>query len=508
MRGGPVGVEGERGELLARDRRHLLAERVAELAAEQRAQTVQVALAVGVEDVRALTALEHQQPVPAGPEGAVAGEVHQQVAVRKLLKLVGGQGVDDGHAVHACPSPAHPAMAGASRLGARRPDETSSPRHRSEPRQGGQQGGDARDARQRGGQARRAATRPTAAGPTRKPVYASVVTAETALPRWSGATRRPARPSRVGAQTDVPSPATAMPASATGTLPASAATSVPAAPIAAPAASSRRSLTRVRQRVAAEPAGGRRRAEQRRPQRGDARRGAQRALEVHGAPALPGVLHEVGERGERAEHQQRPRDRAAAAVAPRSAAAGTRAHADPREGDVDDEQHRGDGAEHRERRSRRACAARPRARSPPTTLAEKTACERFIAGCALRLGVRGLGVDRHVDHARQRAQHQQRAGQGERRRRHRGQQRAGRRTAPARPRSRPVRGGRPARRPAASTRAPPRRCTAARGPSCESRRARVRLDCGSAAPHAPQKRPKPAKPSSARVRCRTAPSVR
>ena len=104
VRRAPVRVEGERGELLARDRRHLFAERVAELAADQRAQPVEVALPVGVENVLApLPALQHQQPVPARPEGAVAGEVHQQVAVRKLLKLVGGQGFDRGHAVHACP---------------------------------------------------------------------------------------------------------------------------------------------------------------------------------------------------------------------------------------------------------------------------------------------------------------------------------------------------------------------------------------------------------------------
>ena len=109
VRGRPVGVERQRRQLLAGDRRHLLAERVADLAAEQRAQAVQVALAVGVEDVRPFAALEHQQPVAAGPERAVAGEVHQQVPVRKLLQLVGGNGVDRCHADHAA-LPGRPAM--------------------------------------------------------------------------------------------------------------------------------------------------------------------------------------------------------------------------------------------------------------------------------------------------------------------------------------------------------------------------------------------------------------
>ena len=97
MRGRPVGVERERGELLARHGGHLLAERVAQLAAEQRAQPVEVAPALGVEHVRALAALEHQQPVAAGAERAVAREVHQQMPMRELLQIVGADGVDRGH---------------------------------------------------------------------------------------------------------------------------------------------------------------------------------------------------------------------------------------------------------------------------------------------------------------------------------------------------------------------------------------------------------------------------
>jgi hypothetical protein len=98
VRGRPVGVEGERGELLARHRRHLLAERVAELAAEQRAETVQVPPPVGVEHVRAFAALEHEQPVAVRSERAVTREVHQQVPVCELLQVSGPDGIDRGHA--------------------------------------------------------------------------------------------------------------------------------------------------------------------------------------------------------------------------------------------------------------------------------------------------------------------------------------------------------------------------------------------------------------------------
>ena len=76
---------------------HLLAERVADLRAEQRREPVEVALAVGVEDVGALAALEHQQRLALGSEGAVAREVHQQVAVRALLQVGRGERVRGGH---------------------------------------------------------------------------------------------------------------------------------------------------------------------------------------------------------------------------------------------------------------------------------------------------------------------------------------------------------------------------------------------------------------------------
>ena len=78
-------------------RGHLLAVRVADLRAEQRREPVEVALAVGVEDVGALAALEHQQRLALGAEGAVAREVHQQVAVRALLQVGRGERVGGGH---------------------------------------------------------------------------------------------------------------------------------------------------------------------------------------------------------------------------------------------------------------------------------------------------------------------------------------------------------------------------------------------------------------------------
>ena len=98
VRGRPVRVERERGELRGRDRGHLLAERVADLAAEERRQAVEVAVALGVEDVGALAALEHEQRLAVRAEGAVAREVHQQVPVRLLLERVGTHRVGDSHA--------------------------------------------------------------------------------------------------------------------------------------------------------------------------------------------------------------------------------------------------------------------------------------------------------------------------------------------------------------------------------------------------------------------------
>jgi hypothetical protein len=89
MRRAPVGVERQRRELARRGGRHLLAVAVADLRAEQARQRIDVALALGVEDVRALAALEHQQVLD-----ALLGEMQQQVIVRRLLQLV------VGHAAH------------------------------------------------------------------------------------------------------------------------------------------------------------------------------------------------------------------------------------------------------------------------------------------------------------------------------------------------------------------------------------------------------------------------
>ena len=75
----------ENGELLqlgGRDLAHLLAVGVAELRAEEAREPVEVGVAVGVEDVRALAALEHQQR----GRRAVAAEVQQQVVAGGLLQ--------------------------------------------------------------------------------------------------------------------------------------------------------------------------------------------------------------------------------------------------------------------------------------------------------------------------------------------------------------------------------------------------------------------------------------
>src|SRR3954464_4024151 len=54
-------------------------------------------------------------------------------------------------------------------------------------------------------------TAPTAAGPSKNPRYAMVVTVEIAPARRSGPAQAPAMLMMVGAQTEVPSPAMAMP---------------------------------------------------------------------------------------------------------------------------------------------------------------------------------------------------------------------------------------------------------------------------------------------------------
>ena len=78
------------------------------------------------------------------------------------------------------------------------------------------------------------ATPPTAAGPTRKPRYMSVVSEPTTVPRSPVRAARPATLTIVGAQTEHPAPAIAMPASATGTEGARAASAEPTPASAAP----------------------------------------------------------------------------------------------------------------------------------------------------------------------------------------------------------------------------------------------------------------------------------
>jgi hypothetical protein len=84
----PVRVERQPRHLLGGGRDHLLAVGVADLAAEQRGQRVDVAPALRVEHVWALATLQDQQLVGARSVGAVAGEVQQQVLVRRALEIV------------------------------------------------------------------------------------------------------------------------------------------------------------------------------------------------------------------------------------------------------------------------------------------------------------------------------------------------------------------------------------------------------------------------------------
>ena len=75
----PRGREREPGHLLDRGRRQLLAVGVAKLRAEQSRERVEVPVAMSIEHVRALAALEHDQLLAPGAERAVAREVHEEV---------------------------------------------------------------------------------------------------------------------------------------------------------------------------------------------------------------------------------------------------------------------------------------------------------------------------------------------------------------------------------------------------------------------------------------------
>ena len=81
VRGRPVRVERQPRQLAGAGGRHLFAVGVAELGAEQARERVEIALALDVEHVGPLTAVEHQQTVGARLDVAVAREVQQQVLV-------------------------------------------------------------------------------------------------------------------------------------------------------------------------------------------------------------------------------------------------------------------------------------------------------------------------------------------------------------------------------------------------------------------------------------------
>ena len=64
----PQSCRREAGQLRAGGGRHLLAVGVAELGAEQAREGVEVAMARGVEDVRSLAAVEHEEVLALGTE--------------------------------------------------------------------------------------------------------------------------------------------------------------------------------------------------------------------------------------------------------------------------------------------------------------------------------------------------------------------------------------------------------------------------------------------------------
>jgi hypothetical protein len=83
-----VAVEAQLPELGGSGSGYLLAVRVADLGAEERAQAVDVPTARGVEYVDPLSTLEHGERCGIGAEGSVGSEVEQQVIVRELRQTI------------------------------------------------------------------------------------------------------------------------------------------------------------------------------------------------------------------------------------------------------------------------------------------------------------------------------------------------------------------------------------------------------------------------------------
>ena len=83
----PDSGERQLGHLGGGRRGQLLAVGVAELRAEQRGEGVEVPVAVGVEHIWALAALEHEDRLAVRSERAIAGEVHEEVLVSDLLQV-------------------------------------------------------------------------------------------------------------------------------------------------------------------------------------------------------------------------------------------------------------------------------------------------------------------------------------------------------------------------------------------------------------------------------------
>ena len=257
------------------------------------------------------------------------------------------------------------------------------------------------------------------------------------------------------------------------------------------------------ERVAAQARERGRAGEQGRRERAEGGGGVEVGLEVHGAPALPRVLDEEGQRAQPAQDDEQARHRAqrGARRRPRPAGGG-RAHQDGGRGDD------GEADEHEH-------GLGPGAGGPQAAGGEAAGHHAGREGAVGEaqhgpagggLAAHALGVDGDVHRAGGRAQDEQRRAQAGRRGRQPGQ------------RGRPAEGGerrRQRRRAPAVDERPGRRAWRRRAPapmhssampSWPSSTPACVCTAGSVAPHAPQKTPKAAKPPSTRTRPATRPA--
>ena len=120
-------------------------------------------------------------------------------------------------------------------------------------------------------------------------------------------------------------------------------------------------------------------------QRAQARRGAEIGLEVHGAPALPGVLDEEGQSAQGAEDHEQARDRAQRSSRRRGRGGGGRGRAGAPRPWRPRRRPRGRARAARRRRRQRSA---PAARLPATTQAENVPWARLSTGLPLPASVR------------------------------------------------------------------------------------------------------------------------